>query len=668
MDREYWIKKWQQDKAFVIEKDRIKKKAYIYTPFPKTNQYGFQNGDIRRYVVCDILARYERMQGRNILFPTGCHSLCHTSFVENKKYSNLLNDDISEMYNSQMAQLGIGINEGKHIDMRHEEYLSNLQQAFLDLYDRGYIEYKDTRVYWDKKKNKIYDFMNHPKGCQAITQRCFVLKIKEILPKLLQDIQELEVSVELKERLSSAFSPKRILKLELSVSNGSCLEVRLSEPQYMGGISFIFLNPEYIDITQYVDINEYQSVFSYLEGEDKDALFAFSGLYARNPLTGKEIPIFISTMFQQEIYLGIPGIDEDDRLLAEEEGLEMIPLLENDRLTHSDFLDTLSPEEAKQTVFDAFTEAELAQTEILYQHDEIVLSSLDNFGPLFPFLEDKDTNEIFSLAGHLPYAFSSKLRPVLADNVDIVGTTMNGTMNNLFTEGICPILAMIYDNIGSVISIFSDEALEEFQSWNGVDYMLAEEQDIYSSLLMPMIFYRIIERERGVVLPKLFHQLELCSKTVDIALKDIKRANNNLIDMDTLLKSFTSDAIRLFSVSAELSEPFVFDRYRLEDIHKELQKAVHRLSEAREENATVDYALFTLIKGVNEALSRKNIQEYAFKVHGFLQEYVLPYGLSRRQILVLLRLIYPLLPFMAEDIYAELTGSKYSISNEDWPI
>ncbi len=667
MDREYWIKKWQQDKSFAIENDRLKKKSYIFTPFPKTNQYGFQNGDIRRYILCDALARYQRMQGKNVLFPTGCHSLCNTSFVENKKYSNLLNDDISKMYNSQMYRLGIGINEGKHIDMRHEEYLANLQQAFLDLYERGYIEYKECKAYYDKKKNKIFDFMNRPKEYQIITQRCFVIKIKDLLPEILQDIEQLDCQDEVHSLLMQALNPKKIMWLELGVSNGAMLSIRLDEPQYMGGISFIFLNPEYIDITQYVDINEYHSVFSYLEGNDEDAMFAFSGLYARNPLTGKEIPIFISTMFHQEIYLGIPGIDEDDQVLAEEQGLEMISILDHGVLKNSDFLDNLSPEEAKETIFSAFTEAEMARIEVIYQNDEIILSSLDNFGPLFPFLEDKDTNEIYPLTGHLPYAFSSKLRPVLADNVDIVGTTMNGTINNLFTEGLCPILAMLYDNIGSIISIFSEEAIEEYISWNGIEYMLLDDKGIYSSLFMPMVFYRIIEKEKNRLLPKLFHKIELCSKTVDISFNDIKRSNNNLIDMDSILNKYSSDAIRCFSVSMELREPFIFDTYRLEDIHKEIMNLEQRLTETKEENATVDYALFNLIKEVNEALTNQCVIQYTKLIHGFIEEYVIPYGLSYHQTLVLLKLIYPLMPFLAEDLYAKLSKSKYSIINEDWP-
>lgn len=666
MDRDYWIKKWKNDKLFVVENDRLKPKSYIYTPFPKANLFGFQNGDFRRLICCDIFARAERMKENNVLFPTGCHSLCNTSFVENKKYSNLLNDDISDMFTKQMLKLGVGINDNKHIDMRHDEYLSNLQQAFIDLYDKGYIEYKDTKVYFDKKYNKIYDYMNKPKNAQTITQRCFVLKIEKFIDEIINEINKLDIISSAKDKMINALKPKRLMNLSLGVSNGSTLNISIEDAQFLGGISYIFLNPEYIDITEYVDVNEYNSVFSYLEEANNDTLFVFTGLYARNPLTGNEIPLFISTLFSTPAYLGIPAVDTDDRAMAMENELEIIEILDNGILCNSDFLDGLAIEEAKNTIFNAFLDAEIVSEEIIYQNKEIVLSSLDNFGPLFPFLEDKDNNNIVALTGHLPYAFSSKLRPVLVDNVDIIGTTMNGTINNLFTEGLCPIISMLYDDIGSIIPIFSHEALREYESWKQIKYMAVAEDDIYSSVLMPIIFHLIIQHETRR-LPSLFTKIDVYTKCLDLAHKDIKRANNNLIDVESLLAKNKSDSVRLFVANIEPRQEYLFNIYQIEDFNSLLTKLEEILKKEAKPSAMVDYQLFNLTKNVNEALDDKNIYEYSKLIITFINEQILPNGLSSEQILTFIKLIYPIFPFMAERIYKGITNSKYSIVNETWP-
>ncbi|MBE6137100.1 MAG: hypothetical protein E7176_01735 [Erysipelotrichaceae bacterium] len=667
MDRDYWIKKWQADKQFALENDRLKKKSYIYTPFPKGNLYGFQNGDARGLIYADTLARYQRLQSFNVLFPTGCHSLCNTSFVENKKLSNVLNDDISEVFTRQMYSLGIGINDAKHIDMRHNEYLQNLQQAFLDLYSRGYIEYKDTKVYYDKKANKIYDAIVHSKELPTIFYKSFVLKVNNLIDDIVDDINQIDCSDDIKKKLLNCFKPKRVLDFELFVSNGAKLNVSMNDPEYMGGISFIFLNPDYIDIINYVDTSEYESLMSYLEGRSTKKLFAFTGLFARNPLTGMEIPIFISTMFQCDVYLGIPGFDEDDKVLAIEEELEVIELVKEGRMVNSDFLDGMSPVDANETIINAFIDADIAKLRIVYEHQEILLSSLDNFGPLFPFLEDKDSKEIFSLEGHLPYAFSSKMRPVLIDNVDIAGNTMNGTINNLFTEGMCPIISVLYDSIGSIIPMFSNEAFSELNRMNGISYLAIKDSELISSVLMPMIFYRIIEIESGKRLPRLFNKIELFDNIIDIQHKDIKRANNNLIDFDKLLAAYSSDAIRMFMVSQPSNEVFMFNKYQLEDIDNNISKLYSKLLEPVDDGGSCDYALFNLIKECNSSLEKYDVLGYAKAIEDFIVNYALEHGLSKKQTFIFIRLISPIMPFLAEEVYKEIFNGKYSLMNEDWP-
>ena len=105
LDYDFWIKKWQDDKVFVLDKDILKFKSFIYTPFVKANLYGFQTADVRKLLFADALARYQRMAEKNVLFPTGCHTLCNTSFVESKKFSNVLTDDIANIFYKQMLKL-----------------------------------------------------------------------------------------------------------------------------------------------------------------------------------------------------------------------------------------------------------------------------------------------------------------------------------------------------------------------------------------------------------------------------------------------------------------------------------------------------------------------------------------------------------------------------------
>ena len=421
MGRSYWYKKWQANKSFIIENDRLKTKSYIFVPFPRVNQYGFQNADVRKLVAADLLARYQRMNDYNVLFPVGFHTLGNSSFTESKRNSNLLDDKIANVFYNQMLELGIGINSSKLIDMRHNEYVEGLQLAFLDFYDRRYIQYKNMMVYYDKLNNKIYDY--NEKGTTPTVFKCFSLEIGNLLSQIAKDIKELDCEAEIKELLLDYLEPTKKLNFEITITNGSKLSVSLDNPEFLGGISYIFLNPEYIDITKYITADEYYSVMNYLDNGDE--MFVYSGVQAINPLTGNHIPIFISTMYQTDAYLGNPSIDDDDNTLAMNYGLEIIPITSGNSMINSDFLDGLTIAEARIRIFDAFVEAEIATSSTIYTKSTINLSSLDGFGPLFPFLLDKNSKSLNSLRGYLPYTFSNQFRPVLNSNVDVLRIVEN---------------------------------------------------------------------------------------------------------------------------------------------------------------------------------------------------------------------------------------------------
>ena len=168
--------KWQEDKNFIIDNDKLKEKSYIFSSFPTANKYGFQTGKIRPLIYGDILARYERLINKNVVYPTGYNTLSQGAFIESRKSSNLLDDSIAKIFKTQMLKLGIGINEQKIIDMRHDEYLSLLQLSFIDLYEMGYIEYKKAQIYQDNKTKKYFDFMQKPSYSEEVIEIVFVLK------------------------------------------------------------------------------------------------------------------------------------------------------------------------------------------------------------------------------------------------------------------------------------------------------------------------------------------------------------------------------------------------------------------------------------------------------------------------------------------------------------
>lgn len=660
---DYWIEKWQKSKNFRVESDRIKTKSYLFSSFPKTNTYGFQRGNIRPLLVGDFYSRYLRMAGENVLFPTGYDSLCFTSYLENKKHSNTINDEISNLFREQMLRLGIGIDTFKEIDLKHNDYLSALQLAFIELYEKGYIQYGKSLVYQNKQKTKIYDAYYKIPDLTITEQDVFSLNIQSITSELITKIQGLPTNDNVKEELLTMLMPKESLTIPFLVTNGNRISITLKEPQYMGGISFIFIHPDYIDFSQYTIYEEHIAIERYLSDDNTNDFGVFTGTYAVNPLTGRKIPIFVSVKYDVDIYVANPYLDSTARMLAKEEGLPIIDVIQNGVFIESDFLNGLPEEEGKDFLIKNFVEASVASVNQYYSRETILLSSLDTYGALIPFLKDND-GKIYSLKKYLPLVFSSKFRPILSEDIDVPGSLITGSINHLFSTGMLPILAMLYDDIGDSISIFSKEALKTFSMWKGIEVMAIEKNELFEYVFVPLCIMTIIEKETEKKLAPFYKNLILISETFDDNYKLIKRANNNLLDLNHYLTQYGGDALRIYFLSKPLFEDFIFVEAELASLANLLKAIEDFFSKPFSIEPSLD--MKEIVTNCNTLLKQKEIWRYIDYLVETYKRKLWNSNLTKKQALIFLKLLYPVVPFLVEDIYKETFKGRYLISDDGW--
>ena len=655
--------KWQEDKNFIIDNDKLKGKSYIFSSFPTANKYGFQTGKIRPLIYGDILARYERLINKNVLYPTGYNTLSQGSFIESRKSSNLLDDSIANIFKTQMLKLGIGINEQKIIDMRHDEYLSLLQLSFIDLYEMGYIEYKKAKIYQDNKTKKYFDFMQKPSYSEEVIEKVFVLKCDSIINDVIKNINELNVKDEIKNKLLNVFDKDEVFKIHLKTTAGNILDIDMENPAYIGGISYILLNPDFINVTSYISPDELNNYNQYLK--DRNGLYIFSGNCAINPLTGNEIPILISDLYSVGIYAANPAIDNEDKSFAITNEMPIYEILNEDKtLINSDFLDCMNVEAANDLIINEFINANIGELKTIYKHTEILLSSNDPFGALYPFLENGNT--INSIKGYLPLKFSIQFRPTLSNDCAIPGDVIQGTINSLFTLGMAPILSIIYDEFGSLESIFSQVSREDFIEWGSIKALAINEDQIYTSLLMPIIFSKIISKE--LLLPDLIKNVIIIPNTYDKDHDEIKRSNNNMFNIDELCNIYDSDSIRLYFMLSNLEEDFIFDEKKLKTIDSVIERAKTTILNPRfVDSNELEFAMFELESKSRVYLRDNDVLSYAKLIYSFTKSVILNANFTKTQLLKYLIIAHPILPFLSEYAYNEIFNDRYSIVNEGWP-
>jgi len=658
MGRGTWYKKWQDNLIFQTGSNLLNENSFVFSFYPRTNQYGFQDGKLRSILLADMYSRFLRLKGNNVLFPVGFHSLGASSILEERK-SGTDEEAISDLFYNQLVELGVSINEEKLIDMKEDTFLRLLQQAFIDLYEKGYILYKNKTIYYDEKNNKIYqDFTK--KSLKKINQKCLLLDIKKEKDNIIKTINSLAIDKKYKKEMMDFLNPTEIFYINLYLTNKETLKIKMLEPENIAGISYIFLNPDYININKYITADEKDNIMDFLNNPSDE--FIFSGSMAINPLTGEKIPVCISRFYKEAIYLGIPSKDEEDLAIASGYGFKVTDIIADGVFINSDFLNGLDQKTAHETIIESFADAEIGELKLEYINDEINLFSFDNYGPLFPFLENND--RLIPIKDHLPFKFSNQYRNASFRSVD--GQALGGTINNMFIEGMLPYISIVYDKFLDFNSFFSNDAKNLFTKWLPIDLLIVDEKNIISEVLMPIIFFEIFKNYFKFNIHHLFNNIKIIPKTVDIKQNDIKRSNNNLIDFDHVLDKYYSDSIRYFFMINPLDEEFIFNPYVLADINKYVKMVKETLlnitfSSDKEED--IYYRDFKL--DVIEKLRLIDISSYIKLVVDFTDKHILTRSsITKSQLLKYLLLISPVFPYLAEEIYEIKFQSKYSIYNE----
>ena len=493
--------------------------------------------------------------------------------------------------------------------------------------------------------------------------KAFYLDISGIHNEILNKINELNVDEDIKGTLIDMLEPERSVDIEFSLTNGTSFKVSMKNPELMGGISFIAIHPDCVELEEYISFEELSALEKYLSEENTNEFGLFTGNYAINPLTGNKIPVFVSTNYNEQIHIGNTYTNLEDYRLANSEGIRTIDIVQDGVMINSDFLNGVKLEDAKDILIDAFYDAGMCTINTYFEKNEILVSSSDTLGALIPFLKDSD-NKIYSLKRHLPFEFSPQFRPILGSDVDVPGRTIDGSINHLFSTGMLPILSLIYDENGGSSSLFSKETLKMFEQWNGINMYSLMKNELYVGVFIPCVILAIIEKEKGVKLPPLFQKLFIIEETVDASNNPMNRSNGNIFDLNKLIDKYSADAIRVYFLSKPI-EQFVYKEEELYLIDRLLKEIEQYYNEFTLDNS-IESKVNEMVEKCNSHIINSETHLYVNSVIELYEEVLKGNKPTYKQALLFLKLLYPIAPFIAEDIHKEIFNGKYLISDDGW--
>ena len=314
-------------------------------------------GHVRNYSIGDVVARFKKMDGFNVLHPMGWDSFglpAENAAIKHGIHPNIWTwDNIAEM-RSQLKQLGLSYDWNREVATCHPDYYKWMQWIFIQFYNRGLAYKKENPVNWCPSCKTVLANEQVVDGC---CERCkspvgkknlsqWYLKITDYAERLLDNLDTLDGwpnKVKIMQRNWIGKSVGAEVDFEIKDSDEK-LTVFTTRVDTIYGTTYMVLAPEYPSVLSMVEGTEYENpVKEYIEKVEhmndiertstvNEKTGVFIGKYAINPFTKKEIPIYISDYvlmgYGTGAVMGVPAHDQRDFEFATKFGIDIIPVVD----------------------------------------------------------------------------------------------------------------------------------------------------------------------------------------------------------------------------------------------------------------------------------------------------------------------------------------------------
>lgn len=371
-----WQTKWKDNNQYKMDtRDESKPKYYCLEMFPYPSGK-IHMGHVRNYSIGDVVARFKKMEGYNVLHPMGWDSFglpAENAAIKNGIHPHIWTMSNIEEMKEQLNVLGLSYDWDREVTTSTPEYYKWTQKIFLEFYKEGLAYKKNSFVNWCPSCETVLANEQVVQGC---CERCdsvvekkeleqWYFKITDFAEDLLKDLDKLDgwpEKVKLMQRNWIGKSHGATIDFKIKDSDET-ITVYTTRPDTIYGTTFMVVAPESPLARELVKGTEYEGVLdnfltkihslSSIEREsaslEKEG--EFIGKVVINPLTGKEIPIWVANYVLADYgtgaVMGVPAHDERDNDFAVKYNFDIIPVIdENDKMINSQEFNGMTKEEA----------------------------------------------------------------------------------------------------------------------------------------------------------------------------------------------------------------------------------------------------------------------------------------------------------------------------------
>lgn len=351
-----WQKYWDEHKTFEASNDFSKKKFYGLVEFPYPSGHGMHVGHIKAYSGLEVVSRKRRLQGYNVLFPIGFDAYglpTENTAIKTGVHPRKVTDDNIKKFTGQLKRVGFSFDWSRVIDTTDENYYKWTQWIFLKMFENGLVFRDKTLVNYCPSCKVVLSNEDSQGGhCDVChseivqkTKEVWYLRITEYADKLLQGLEEVDYlpNIKLQQQNWIGKSTGAFVNFKIKEQDEQ-LKIYTTRPDTLYGVTFMVIAPEHPIIQKYRnsianidDLDAYKTECAKKSEFERTQLVKdktgvkIDGLTAINPITGKEIPIYISDYVMMGYGTGaimaVPAHDTRDYDFAKKFGIDIIEVI-----------------------------------------------------------------------------------------------------------------------------------------------------------------------------------------------------------------------------------------------------------------------------------------------------------------------------------------------------
>lgn len=354
-----WQKVWEDTTPYTTPEDSSKKKEYLLIEFPYPSGDGLHVGHIRSWTALDVVARKHRAEGKNVLYPIGWDAFglpAENYAIKTGVHPKITTKENTDNFRRQIKSIGISFDWSREINTTDPAYYTWTQWIFLQLFKKGLAYKSKTPVNWCPKDKVV---LANEEVVDGACERCgtpvekrekeqWMLAITKYAQRLYDDLDTVDYISAAKAGQRNWIGPSTGAEIDFSIKDsGERLKIFTTRPDTLFGATYMVVAPEHVLVQEWLEAGKIQNkdeVTAYIqaaksksdiersaEGKEKTGVL-LQGMYAINPATKKEIPLYVADYvlggYGTGAIMAVPAHDERDYEFAEKYNLPITQVVE----------------------------------------------------------------------------------------------------------------------------------------------------------------------------------------------------------------------------------------------------------------------------------------------------------------------------------------------------